>query len=156
MKNSNLNNEYLDDEIDLLELLRTLYSSKKLIIIVTLAFSLLAFIYTTQKELEYQSTVILEVGSYRLLDGEEKLFEPVSSLIKKLKVNLIYKNQPEFGDLKLNDKKLNFKHGAKYYLPDGRVLIPCYHPSPRNVNTKLISEKMMVALFKRAKKISKT
>ena len=31
MKNSNLNNEYLDDEIDLVELLRTLYISKKLI-----------------------------------------------------------------------------------------------------------------------------
>ena len=105
MKNSNINNEYLDDEIDLIELLRTLYSSKKLIIIVTLAFSLLAFIYTTQKEQEYQSTVILEVRPYLLLDGEEKLVEPVSSLIKQLKVNLIYKNQLEFGDLKLNDKK---------------------------------------------------
>ena len=93
MKNSDLNNEYLDDEIDLVELLRTLYSSKKLIIIVTLAFSLLAFIYTTQKEVEYQSTVILEVGSYDLLNGEKKLVEPVSSLIKKLKVNLIYKKQ---------------------------------------------------------------
>ena len=104
MKNSNLNNEYLDDEIDLRELLRTILNSKKLIIIVTLAFSLLAFIYTTQKELEYQSTVILEVGSYRLLDGEKKLFEPVSSLIKKLKVDLVYKKQ-----LELNDKKLNFK-----------------------------------------------
>ncbi|MDA9319557.1 Wzz/FepE/Etk N-terminal domain-containing protein [Candidatus Thioglobus sp.] len=104
MKNINLNNEYLDDEIDLRELLRTILNSKKLIIILTLAFSLLAFIYTTQKELEYQSTVILEVGSYRLLNGEKKLFEPVSSLIKKLKVNLIYKQQ-----LKLDSNKLNFK-----------------------------------------------
>ena len=33
MKNSNLNNEYLDDEIDLRELLRAILSSKKLIII---------------------------------------------------------------------------------------------------------------------------
>ena len=70
----------------------------------TLTFSLLTFIYTTQKELEYQLTVILEVGTYRLLDGEKKLFEPVSSLIKKLKVDLAYKKQLEFGDLKLNDK----------------------------------------------------
>jgi LPS O-antigen subunit length determinant protein (WzzB/FepE family) len=89
MKNSNLNNEYLDDEIDLIELLRTLYSSKKLIIIVTLAFSLLAFIYTTQKEAEYQSTVILEVGSYDLTNGEKKIVEPVSSLIKKLRINQV-------------------------------------------------------------------
>ena len=85
MKNSDLNNEYLDDEIDLIELLRTLYSSKKLIIIVTLAFSLLAFIYTTQKEVGYQSTVILEVGSYDLINGEKKLVEPVSSLKKEIK-----------------------------------------------------------------------
>ena len=71
MKNSNLNNEYLDDEIDLVELLRTIYSSKKLIVIVTLAFSLLAFIYATQKEAVYQSTVILEVGSYDLINDEK-------------------------------------------------------------------------------------
>ena len=32
--------------------------------------------------------------------------------------------------------------------------MPSYHPSPRNVNTKLISQKMMVNLFKKAKKIS--
>ena len=134
MKNSNLNNEYLDDEIDLLELLRTLYSSKKLIIIVTLAFSLLAFIYTTQKEAEYQSTVILEVGSYDLINGEKKLIEPVSSLIKKLKVNLIYKNQLEFGDLKLNDKKLNFKS-----IEDQLLEINYTSPSPE-FNETIINE----------------
>ena len=134
MKNSNLNNEYLDDEIDLIELLRTLYSSKKLIIIVTLAFSLLAFIYTTQKELEYQSTVILEVGSYRLLDGEKKIVEPVSSLIKKLKVDLVYKKQLEFGYLKLNDQKLNFKS-----IEDQLLEINYTSPSPE-FNEKLINE----------------
>jgi LPS O-antigen subunit length determinant protein (WzzB/FepE family) len=106
MKNSDLNNEYLDDEIDLIELLRTLYSSKKLIVIVTLAFSLLAFIYTTQKELEYQSTVILEIGSYRLLDGEEKLYEPVSSLIKKLKINQISKQLDELKFKSIEDQLL--------------------------------------------------
>jgi capsular polysaccharide biosynthesis protein len=109
MKNSNTNNEHLNDELDLKELLKTILNSKKLIILVTLAFSLVAFFYTTQKEQEYQSTVILEVGSYTLPDGEKKLFEPASSLIKKLKVDLIYKKQIEFGDLKLNGKKLNFK-----------------------------------------------
>ena len=72
MKNSNLNNEYLDDEIDLIELLRTIYSSKKLIILITLASALLAFIYLAQKEVKYQSTVTLEVGSYDLINGEKK------------------------------------------------------------------------------------
>ena len=51
-------------------------------------------------------------------------------------------------------KKMYFKHGKSYLLLDNLTLIPCYHPSPRNVNTKLISQTMMVDLFKKAKKKS--
>ncbi len=50
-------------------------------------------------------------------------------------------------------QKLIFKHGAKYKLPDGKILIPCYHPSPRNVNTKVINTKKMISLIKFAKKM---
>jgi len=53
----------------------------------------------------------------------------------------------------LIDKKYIFKHGKKYNLPDGKILIACYHPSPRNVNTKIINFKMMKNLFIKAKKI---
>ncbi len=52
------------------------------------------------------------------------------------------------------DKKIKFIHGKSYSLPNNKTLIACYHPSPRNVNTKLVSEKMIVDLFKKAKKIS--
>ena len=52
-------------------------------------------------------------------------------------------------------KKFIFKHGKKLLLPNGIILIPSYHPSPRNVNTKLITNKMMVSLFKKAKKLAK-
>ena len=51
------------------------------------------------------------------------------------------------------DKRIIFKHGKKYILPDGKFLIPCYHPSPRNVNTKIINLKMMKNLFLKAKKL---
>jgi uracil-DNA glycosylase family 4 len=51
------------------------------------------------------------------------------------------------------NKKLIFIHGVKYKLPDGKILIPCYHPSPRNVNTKVINTKKMISLLKAAKKI---
>ena len=51
------------------------------------------------------------------------------------------------------DKKLIFKHGVKYQLPDGKILIPSYHQSPRNVNTKVINTKKMISLLKKAKKI---
>ena len=52
------------------------------------------------------------------------------------------------------EKQLVFKHGAKYFLPDGKILIPSYHPSPRNVNTKIINNKMMTSLFIKAKNIT--
>ena len=52
-------------------------------------------------------------------------------------------------------KKIKFKHGKKYLMPDNRVLIACYHPSPRNVNTKVINHKMINKLFRDAKKIAK-
>ena len=52
------------------------------------------------------------------------------------------------------DKKIQFKHGKKYVLPDNKVLIACYHPSPRNVNTKIISSEMIYQLFRKAKKIA--
>ena len=52
-------------------------------------------------------------------------------------------------------KKFEFKHGNKYLLPDNKVLIACYHPSPRNVNTKLVTTTMINQLLIKAKKIAK-
>ena len=51
------------------------------------------------------------------------------------------------------NKDYTFAHGAKYQLPDNKILIGCYHPSPRNVNTKRINLDKMVKLFNNAKKI---
>ena len=53
------------------------------------------------------------------------------------------------------DQKIFFKHNKKYLLPDGRILIACYHPSPRNVNTKVITSSMINQLFRKAKKIAR-
>ena len=52
-------------------------------------------------------------------------------------------------------KKFQFKHGKKYLLPDNRSLIACYHPSPRNVNTRVVTSAMINKLFSKAKKIAK-
>ena len=52
-------------------------------------------------------------------------------------------------------KKFIFKHGKTELLPNGLIILSCYHPSPRNVNTKLLTNKMMVNLFKKAKKLAK-
>ena len=53
------------------------------------------------------------------------------------------------------DQRISFKHNKKYVLPDGRILIACYHPSPRNVNTKVVTSSMINQLFQKAKKIAK-
>ena len=80
--------------------------------------------------------------------------------LKKLKIiitlgKVAFDNYLKFYKKKHNlTKKISFKHGMTYLLPNNVTLIPCYHPSPRNVNTKKISEKMMVDLFKKAKKLS--
>ena len=52
-------------------------------------------------------------------------------------------------------QKFIFKHGKTQLLPNGLIILSSYHPSPRNVNTKLISDKMMIDLFKKAKKLAK-
>ena len=52
-------------------------------------------------------------------------------------------------------QKYIFKHGKVQKLPNGLIVIPSYHPSPRNVNTKIISNKMMVDLFSKAKRFAK-
>ncbi len=53
------------------------------------------------------------------------------------------------------ETKIIFKHNRKYLLPDGKILIACYHPSPRNVNTKVLTSLMIDQLLKKAKKIAK-
>ena len=51
-------------------------------------------------------------------------------------------------------QKFIFKHNKTYKLPNGLIILSSYHPSPRNVNTKLISEKMMIKLFKKARRLT--
>ena len=53
------------------------------------------------------------------------------------------------------NKKFQFKHGKNYLLPDNKTLIACYHPSPRNVNTKVVTTAMINKLFRKAKRIAK-
>ena len=94
------------------------------------------------------------------LDNCSKYFDIEISNLKKLKIiitlgKVAFDNCLKFYKKKyILDKKFHFKHGKSYILPDNVILMPSYHPSPRNVNTKLISQKMMVNLFRKAKKLS--
>ncbi len=49
--------------------------------------------------------------------------------------------------------KIKFGHNAFYKLPNNILLVGCYHPSPRNVNTGRINEKKMTDLFKKTLKL---
>ena len=50
--------------------------------------------------------------------------------------------------------KIKFEHGKIYKLPKNTLLIGCYHPSPRNVNTGRINERKMSSLFKKVLKLA--
>jgi uracil-DNA glycosylase family 4 len=54
---------------------------------------------------------------------------------------LIVKPRPTFG------------HARAYTLPNGHVLIGCYHPSRQNTNTGKLTPPMMDAVFRRAARI---
>ncbi len=51
------------------------------------------------------------------------------------------------------NEKINFAHDKIYNLPNNILLVGCYHPSPRNVNTGRINEKKMTNLFKKILKL---
>ena len=48
---------------------------------------------------------------------------------------------------------IKFGHNIKIKLPNDILLVGCYHPSPRNVNTGRISEDKMADLFKNINKL---
>ena len=52
----------------------------------------------------------------------------------------------------IKNKDYIFSHGSKNKLPDNKVLIGSYHPSPRNVNTGRINKIKMVNLLIKVKK----
>ena len=88
-------------------------------------------------------------------------FNTEISNLKKLKIiitlgKVAFDNCLKFYKKKyILNKRIRFIHGKSYLMPDNIILIPCYHPSPRNVNTGIITDKKMINLFSRVKKIAK-
>ena len=89
-----------------------------------------------------------------------KYFDQEINLLKNLKIivalgkiafyacKYFYKNNYGLTE------NIQFKHNKIFKLPNNILLVGCYHPSPRNVNTGRIDEKKMTSLFKRVLKLS--
>ena len=56
----------------------------------------------------------------------------------------------------IKNKDYIFSHGCRFKLPDNKILVGSYHPSPRNVNTGRINVDKMVSLLNEVKKIIKS
>jgi uracil-DNA glycosylase family 4 len=95
------------------------------------------------------------------LDNCDNFFKKEVQLLKNLKVIVALGKVAFDSCLKFYKKnyqinsKITFIHGKSYRLPDGKILIGSYHPSPRNVNTKLVNLPMIKKLFNKIKKIDK-
>ena len=93
------------------------------------------------------------------LDNCFNYFDKEINFLKNLKVIValgkiafdacvyFYKNNYNFIE------KVKFGHNNIYHLPNNILLVGCYHPSPRNVNTGRINEKKMTSLFKKVLKL---
>ncbi len=88
----------------------------------------------------------------KFLDQEFKILDKINIVLALGKIGFdsclkyIRKKYP----IKIKDHK--FYHGARYELPNNVILYGSFHPSPRNVNTKKLTFKMMVDLITRIKK----
>ncbi len=94
------------------------------------------------------------------LDNCSKFFNKELEFLKNIKVivalgKIAFDACKYFYQKKLRiNKKVKFGHGKIFKLDNGILLVGCYHPSPRNVNTGRINENKMVSLFNKIKELN--
>ena len=105
-----------------------------------LSLDLKTFNYNDQKKVKYETLSIARKCKKRdekfkiLINGNDKASE-------------FYRENFDYTE------RVKFGHGTYFKLPNNVLLMGCYHPSPRNVNTGRINEKQMTKLFKKVKEL---
>lgn len=79
-----------EDEIDLINLIKTIWSKRKFIIIFTSFVVVLAFTYVSIQKPIYEAKAVIKIGEYRLADSDNKFIQMklanVQSLSTELKI----------------------------------------------------------------------
>ncbi len=117
------NKEYIEDEIDLRELFKTIWKRRIFILVFTTVLTVLAIVYVSIKTPIYEAKAVVEVGNYkteiRNIQGEISIqnvdLDDATELSKRLSTLFI--------DLKKNDKdkefeitKINLSKGMKNFI----------------------------------------
>ena len=117
------NKEYIEDEIDLRELFKTIWNRRIFILVFTTVLTVLAIVYVSIKTPIYEAKAVVEVGNYkteiRNIQGEISIqnvdLDDAIELSKRLSTLFI--------DLKKNDKdkefeitKINLSKGMKNFI----------------------------------------
>jgi len=89
---------------------------------------------------------------FKFFNQEINLLKNTSTILAlgKIAYDACLNYYKQFYDIK--NKDYVFSHGSKNQLPDDKILIGSYHPSPRNVNTGRINKIKMVNLLRKVKK----
>ena len=95
------------------------------------------------------------VACSSFLDRELAGLENVKVVVALGKIGFdAYLNYVKRRGLLTSKKDYLFGHGARYQLPDGKVLLASYHPSNQNTQTGKLTRPMFVEIFREAAKLA--